>query len=612
MTILKSDIPYRPDLQLLRGVSVLLVFLYHLKIDGFSNGYLGVDIFFVVSGFLMATLVDRVCAQEFYKRRLRRLILPYLVTICATTIATVFLTFPVDANQRIERLLFDLVALSNFVFWAENSYFNSSAFRPLLNLWSLSVEMQFYLVAPFLIPFLRRRKILLVALLVVSLMGSMFLLTVSPKTSFFMMPTRLWEFLFGVYAVLLSSGYKELGIDQLLRSFLVLCIFVVVFFYPLPQDSLSIANGHPSVAALIVVVATTGLLVLRIDELISINSVISKLLIKLGDWSYSIYLTHFPIIVLVNYEPFGGTKLGFKTAWELMFIVALTAIFSYLLFNYVEKLRHTKKIAIPAFGAVLGCLLLSVYGETLNGVKFSEKEMLIFNAWKDRASYRCGKLKRILHPAANTCLLAQGSGGRRVLLLGNSHSDSLKVAFSEAVSNSEMSTYFYVANNPLMSEEHNEKVVAEEVVENKIDAVVIHYNSSFFDNNQYLSSLKSLVQSLKSSDVDVYFIAPVPVYETHVPKAMLSDVNEPDFEFPDTTLSDYFSKNSNFFNFVSKNNIEPKFLALPHLLMCSSNACNYSEGGVPYYFDGGHLTLTGARSLEPLLKDLADKLRDDE
>ena len=97
---LKENFDHRLDLQFLRGFSVIIVFLYHLKIPGFQNGFLGVDIFFVLSGYFMAKLVEKSDPLEFYKRRLKRLLPAYLVVVASTTLIVIFLTVPSDSIQR--------------------------------------------------------------------------------------------------------------------------------------------------------------------------------------------------------------------------------------------------------------------------------------------------------------------------------------------------------------------------------------------------------------------------------------------------------------------------------------------------------------------------------
>ena len=138
-------IAFRDDLQILRGLAVTFVFLYHLKVLGFENGYLGVDLFFVLSGFLMALLTEKDNAIEFYNRRLRRLLPAYLFTIFITSIVIALVSIPSDANQSFNRFWLNTIGLSNIAFWFENTYFESESFKPLLHLWSLGVEIQFFL-----------------------------------------------------------------------------------------------------------------------------------------------------------------------------------------------------------------------------------------------------------------------------------------------------------------------------------------------------------------------------------------------------------------------------------------------------------------------------------
>ena len=234
---------YRDDLQMLRGMAVLFVFLYHLKVRGFENGYLGVDLFFVLSGFLMATLSDRSGIAEFYSRRLRRLLPAYLVTILLTTSAVIVFAVPSDANQRFDRFWFDILGLSNIGFWLENSYFETSAFKPLLNLWSLGVELQFYLIAPFLLPFLRKRLILTLLLILVSLIASAIILSISSKTSFFMLPLRIWEFLVGALVAWYPMKVTSEVYGKWLQHLFLLMLLGVFFLYPLTDFSMMFFYG---------------------------------------------------------------------------------------------------------------------------------------------------------------------------------------------------------------------------------------------------------------------------------------------------------------------------------------------------------------------------------
>ena len=599
---------HRADLQILRGVSVLLVFLYHLKIPGFQNGFLGVDIFFVLSGFLMATLADKVNPSEFYARRLKRLLPAYFFVAIVTSVAVIASTSPVESNQHLDRVFYASVGLSNFAFWAENSYFDSSAFKPLLNFWSLAVELQFYLLAPFLLPFLHKRKLLLFLVIASSLLLSMLLVTVSPKTSFFMLPTRLWEFLLGGCVAWFTVKKSVTKIENIILCTAISLLFVVVFIYPIPQDSLTIFTGHPSLAALLVTLSTTAIIWIGLDKIISTDAFGSRVFIKLGDYSYSIYLVHFPIIVLFNYSEFGGTRLGYNDALNLLGIILLTLLASVFLYTYVEKLRYSNNAAAITVALLATYLVLGVFGGNFSKVIHSQNERLVFNAWEDRASYRCGKLKRILNPTSDMCMLGDELNGDRVLLLGNSHADSIKMAFEKSMEESGLTTFFWVSNNPLMSSSLNANRIFNEVIDKKINAVVIHYSPSFYDKQAYLKEMNSFVGLMDDSGISVQFIAPVPVYDYHIPKAMIELIRDPSSQLAPVSDESYQLTSKNFYKFISEKNISSERVFYPHKIFCSESECDYQEDGVPYYYDSGHLTLTGAEQLKPLFNEIAAQI----
>ncbi len=195
MSQIKID--YRLDIQVLRGIAVLLVLFYHLKINGFNNGYLGVDVFFVISGYLMAIICKSTSPLNFYIKRLKRLLPAYFFTIILTSVVVCIISIPSDAQQHFNRLWFDLFGMSNIAYWLKNSYFNLNSFQPLLNLWSLGVEIQFYAIAPILLIYLSKHKIIFFLTLIISTIITFIITGISPKTSFFLIPFRFYEFLIG-------------------------------------------------------------------------------------------------------------------------------------------------------------------------------------------------------------------------------------------------------------------------------------------------------------------------------------------------------------------------------------------------------------------------------
>ena len=600
-------ISHRTDIQLLRGLAVLFVLLYHLNVNGFENGYLGVDLFFVLSGFLMALLCEKSNILEFYNRRLRRLLPAYLATIFFTSLLVAIITIPSDANQRFERLWFDIIGLSNIAFWIENSYFESESFKPLLNLWSLAVELQFYLIAPFLLPFLRYRSSLTLLFILSSLFACIFFLTISPKTSFFMMPLRLWEFLLGALVAWYPFKSPSLVSQQWVTNILLILLFAVFFLYPLSDDSLSIFYGHPSLAAVLIAILTALLIALKIDRTFISQGILARFLSTLGDYSYSIYLVHFPVIVLWNYKGFEGTKLGYDKWTDSLIIMFITLAISYFMFHYVESLRSSKKFMRSIYIAFIFLIILGFSAPHLNKFRFTDEQLKIFNAWEDRSTYRCGKVFQLFKLGETVCSIDNQNGISNVLLLGNSHADSIKIPFARALNENNYSTYFYAANNPLMSEKTNAEFIASDVSRLNIEKVIIHYSSSFYSKEFYQSQLQDFIYLLRKKEVEIIFISPVPSYEFNVPKHLYLQTLNIDEVSRNQNIKEYLYKNDNFYKIVKQLAISNKNIFHSQEYICPDNACLLSINGKPIYFDSSHLTITGANTLYPIFNKIANK-----
>jgi peptidoglycan/LPS O-acetylase OafA/YrhL len=222
-------IDFRSDIQVLRALAIIAVVGYHMGIPGFNNGFFGVDIFFVLSGYLMAQVYTKGKTKQFFIRRARRLLPAYFATIFSTLIIGFLLIAPSDFRQVHKQSLFSMGFLPNFYFWSQDSYFSNSNFNPLLHLWSLGVEFQFYLFVPLIILCLRNRIVLYTTLIICTIILSFIVLSISPKTSFFMFPLRSWEFLLGMLLlysekrfVILNSGKKKvwIGIPLVASGFL--------------------------------------------------------------------------------------------------------------------------------------------------------------------------------------------------------------------------------------------------------------------------------------------------------------------------------------------------------------------------------------------------------
>ena len=589
---------FRTDIQILRGIAVLYVVLFHLRSQSLQSGFLGVDVFFVISGFLMSVLYDIKDVKGFFIRRAKRLLPAYFVVIIATLLFTFIITTPNEANQVVSQSIYGSSFLSNIGFWLQNSYFSKSEFNPLLHLWSLGVEIQFYLVVPILAYFFLKVRFSLIFTMLSSLVLCFLVLTISPKTAFFIMPLRLREFLLGYGCALYftqNGNIKHSNISWLGGAGLLLVLFIP--FLGVDGESQEIALGHPGLISLLVSIATSTVLIFGLPKLFEQNF-LSKTMVKLGKYSYSIYLVHFPVIVLYLHEPFSGTILNVSSAEEWTSVFAITTLLSIALHKFVEMRKFKVGICKLSVIAVLTILVLTLALPWAKLRTISGAERRIFDAFKDRSAYRCGKLIRIIQPTALSCNLSESPVDKEgsILLVGNSHADSIKYSFTKVAAQNSVATYFIVQNNPLMAGGLSPQDIVNEAKLKNINHIVLHFSSGAIT----IESLKEVVSLSLHSTIKVSFIYPVPTWDVHIPQNMYYQLKG-SAQSPNQTKQDYLAIHDLFFSEIEKITSEnfERFSVIDYL--CKSGSVLYKDDeGTPFYFDSNHLTLTGAKALEEL------------
>jgi peptidoglycan/LPS O-acetylase OafA/YrhL len=296
---------YRSDIQGLRGISVLAVMIFHLG-AGLPGGFVGVDVFFVISGFLMTGIITQEFLERrtlsfgaFYSRRIRRIFPALLVMILATTTLGYFLLLPGDYKELAQSGLYAALSLGNVFFYLSTGYFDIPAeSKGLLHTWSLGVEEQFYLIWPLvmigLLSLARGRRVTM-AWLLAGVVGVGFLVSVAgvltnPKAAFYLLPARLWELAAGGVLVF-TPRFRTRRLDELLPAAGLALILGSVFLLS-PEWLFPGWNALPAVlgAALIINPASASSRAARVLSLQPLPFV--------GKISYSLYLWHWPLIVL--------------------------------------------------------------------------------------------------------------------------------------------------------------------------------------------------------------------------------------------------------------------------------------------------------------------------
>jgi peptidoglycan/LPS O-acetylase OafA/YrhL len=339
-------VKYRPEIDGLRTVAVVPVIFFHAGVSLFSGGYVGVDIFFVISGYLISSILMAEIAEgqfsilRFYERRVRR-ILPALFTMMAVTIP--FAWFALLPNEFIDygkSLIAVPTFVSNILFWSERGYFGASAeLKPLVHTWSLAVEEQFYIAFPPLLAFLATRRarlsrIAFITIFALSLTASWYLTKLHFETGFYLPVSRVWELLTGVAcAVVLRHNMPlsgRLGFISTVSG-LALILYAIFAF-----DSQTV---FPGLAALVPVVGTALVILASPHSNPASRLLSTRGFVWIGLISYALYLWHQPVFAFLRH-------IGLHTPEQLSASLPLVVLASYLSYRFVETpVRRARAIS---------------------------------------------------------------------------------------------------------------------------------------------------------------------------------------------------------------------------------------------------------------------------
>ncbi len=343
------NLKYRADIDGLRAIAVIAVIFFHADIPGFSGGFVGVDIFFVISGFLITSIILKeihdgtFSIAKFYERRIRRIFPALFPVIAFTLIVGIFIFDYKTFKQLGQSITSTTLFASNILFWMQSGYFDSPSLqKPLLHTWSLAVEEQFYIFFPLFLAginkFLDKRYLpwtLLIGFL--SLITSIYGVYNQPSPTFYLVPTRAWELLVGsIIALRVISPPQSNIFRSLLAIFGVALIFYSIIFY----TKFIIFPGHN---AIFPVLGTACIIHSGIGGQSSIGKLLGlKPLVFIGLISYSLYLWHWPLIVFAKYLLFRELS-----TLEVSVIIFITFIISVLSLQYIEKPFRGHQPIIP-------------------------------------------------------------------------------------------------------------------------------------------------------------------------------------------------------------------------------------------------------------------------
>jgi len=626
-----SKLAYRPDVDGLRAVAVLSVVFCHA---GFNcpGGFIGVDVFFVISGYLIAGLILKELKQgtftlaNFWERRVRRIAPPLVVVVAATFVAGWFILMPEDFASFGKSAVGLALLASNVQFWKSIDYFDNAAEeKPLLHTWSLSVEEQFYLFVPvFLLLLAKRSKLnraflLLSAAAVASFGLSVFWTQRHPTTNFYLLPTRAWELFAG--ALLAFSPRcgieKRKWLNELLAVLGLALILVPCFAYDHKTPFPGLAALPPVLgSALLIWVGSSAAGFTGIGRVLA-----SKPVVFIGLISYSLYLWHWPLFSLTRY-----LTVKPPTASVLWILIAASIILAILSWRFVETPFRQRKVladrgrlftvAAVLFAAMLFAGLVLFKAKGFDG-RIADRTKTIVETGKFDHSYvhelEVGDIPgKLVH-------LGPTNVTPRILIWGDSHAmatlpviDAIcKETGTAVVAATHAATppvIGYFSRNQWGLNEQSlpfNAAVLEHIKRSKIRAVIlISYWNMHAEVAEFQAALLKTVEEIRSVGTTVYLMKDVPIYDYNVQKLLVrSSYKGEDLSRLGLTRTEFTAADKMSETFLEKLKAAGVQVLDPiPLLMARSGSDKFLpfDSGGSFYYDGNHLSTYGSLALKPL------------
>jgi peptidoglycan/LPS O-acetylase OafA/YrhL len=432
-------VPYRFEIDGLRAVSIAFVILYHAGFEWVSGGYIGVDIFFVISGYLISSILSadlqsgQYSMLAFYERRARR-ILPALFLMLANSLLIAYAMLnPADLRDYAKSLLGSVLFLANITAYMQSGYFDAASdIKPLMHLWSLAIEEQYYVLFPLLLAFLWRKGRLALFGVIVLLCGlsiwtAEMKLIRDPSIAFFYLHSRAWELGIGALLALVVQfhGDRLSAVSSTLRQWLAVSGLCLIFYAILMFDK---STRFPGLSALVPTLGAGLVLVFATQET-WVGRVLSfRPVVLLGLMSYSAYLWHQPIFAFARYSNPNHLETP-----ALLGLIVLTFAVAYLSWRYVEAPFRNKgqisrrTIAWLSFGgiALFSAVALLVNAKDGFPERYPKELASVFDPYKVKEGKFCDFRKLSAWDDLDFCNLGDPHARKTVVLYGDSHASSL-------------------------------------------------------------------------------------------------------------------------------------------------------------------------------------------
>jgi len=604
---------YRPDIDGLRALAVVPVVLFHAGLAGFSGGYVGVDVFFVISGYLITRLIHdemgagRFSVARFYERRIRRIFPALFAVLAASTVAAAIWFMPVDFDAFSDSLAGAALSVSNFVFWREAGYFaGPSDLKPLLHTWSLGIEEQFYVVFPLVLLALHRyARRFLPAALAAAVLASFALSAWGTRhhagAAFYLLPFRAWELGLGaLLAVGVVPALQRRAAAELLAAVGLLLILVPVFTYTAETRFPGWAALAPTAGAALLIHAAPQATV--VGGLLRLRP-----LVFIGLLSYSLYLWHWPLIVFTRYRM--PADLGFAASCAL---VAASFAVAYASWRWIEQpfrgaraLGRRRTVFTTGGTAVTITVALAALGTLTAGLPQrlspeAQRYAAMLDKHKYFGIYDRGTCFLDYDQGADdydptACLTADKPGG--VLIYGDSFAAHLFPGLRALDSDEAVRQYTATSCRPIRTANERcnafyDRFLSEILPRARASTVVLSaFWAPYFNRlgpAEFKSRVAATVAAIQTTGKRVVLFGQTPTYHRPVPYTLA---------LAGRAMNRLPARDAHLTNAVLRDIAQQAGAVFldPYAVACDELTCVAARDGEPFHWDFGHFTLEGSK-----------------
>jgi peptidoglycan/LPS O-acetylase OafA/YrhL len=654
---------YRSEVDGLRSLAVLPVVLYHAGAKFISGGFLGVDVFFVISGYLITSIIvndlnkQRFSIATFYEKRARRILPALSVMMAAVIVAGFVLLSPTDLKDLSQSLFATTFFASNIYFYMTSGYFSPASDElPLLHTWSLAVEEQYYIIFPLLLMFLWKKRLTLNAvkytvsiIAVLSFVVSYYVATIDSSANFYLLTSRAWELLAGAILAL-NYRYFDNCKQKTKETMAGLGFVLLLLCYGIFTNKLP----HPSWPTLFPVIAT--FLILAFSRNTFVGKLLStKVLVYFGAISYSLYLWHQPIFAFVRVKGVEEFSLFLAIA-----LVLLTIALSHITLKYVETPFRNRQFLTPRSIYKLSAIcivffsLVGFVGHVTKGIDARFDKRINFSSISiSPKRYQCHTSGENYMLPQQACVFFENEAS--VAVLGDSHGVELSYMLGHYLKKHQRSLKQLTFSGCPPALDFNtttigcKKWLKESLLylngSEAIDTVVLTFRHTAYlsgDNieankhllfdigpsyhiksseklsaaelkERYYSSFEAIVNELIYHHKNVVIIGPIPELKRNIKKLItpLSIFHDPVSGSSLETDWIFQKKRNGYINewlsALANSNDAITYLS-SHKPYCNDKHCLSVIDDKSMYFDDDHLSLDGAQKYIDFYEDKLDKV----